>query len=107
MLLEEGNYQNTVVARCSSTAMHLHRPTIAYLILSTTVDKMGWFENAIRDDDESVTGDANRGNFLVMLKLTAKIQHTFHHEANIRPTSLTSLVEELSESHFYGKSMQA
>ena len=33
------------------------------------------------DDDESVTGDANRGNFLAMLKLTAKMQHTFLHEA--------------------------
>ena len=51
--------------------------------------------------------DANRCNFLTMLKLTAKMQHTFHHEANIRPTSLTSLFEELSESHFNGKSMHA
>ena len=31
---------------------------------------------ALRDDDESVIGDVNRGNFLVMLKLTAKMQHT-------------------------------
>ena len=30
---------------------------------------------ALRDYDESVTDDANRGNFLAMLKLTAKIQH--------------------------------
>ena len=62
---------------------------------------------ALRDYDETFTGDANRGNFLAMLKLTAQMQHTFQHEANIRPTSLTSLVEELSESHFYGKSMHA
>ena len=55
--------------------------------------------------DESVTGDANRGNFLAMLKLSAKMQNTFHNEANIRPTSLTSLLEELSKSHFYGKPM--
>ena len=55
---------------------------------------------ALRDYDETFTGDANRGNFLAMLKLTAQMQHMFHHEANIRPTSLTSLVEELSESHF-------
>ena len=33
--------------------------------------------------NKSVTGDANRGNFLPMLKLTAKMQHTFYHEANI------------------------
>ena len=62
---------------------------------------------AFKDDDESVTGDASRGNFLAMLKFTAKMQHTFHREANIGPTSLTSLVEDLSESHFYGKSMHA
>ena len=62
---------------------------------------------ALRDYDETFTGDANRGHFLAMLKLTAQMQHTFQHEANIRPTSLTSLVEELSESHFYGKSMHA
>ena len=49
---------------------------------------------ALRDYDETFTGDANRGNFLAMLKLTAQMQHTFQHEANIRPTSLTSLVEE-------------
>ena len=35
--------------------------------------------------------------FLAMLKLTAKMQHTFHREDNIRHISLTSLVEELSE----------
>ena len=38
---------------------------------------------ALRDDDESVTGDANRRNFLPMLKLTSKMQPTFYDEANI------------------------
>ena len=62
---------------------------------------------ALRDHDETFTGDTNRGYFLAILKLTAQMKHTFHHEANIRPTSLTSLVDELSESHFYGKPMHA
>ena len=65
------------------------------------------YDCALRDDAESVTGDANRGNFLPMLKLSAKMQPTFIHEANISLSSLPSLVEELSESHFYGKSNHA
>ena len=30
---------------------------------------------ALRNDDETFTGDANRGNFLAMLKLTAQMQY--------------------------------
>ena len=48
--------------------------------------RRGYYCCTLRDFDETFTGDANRGNFLAMLKLTAQMQHIFHHEANIRPT---------------------
>ena len=31
-----------------------------------------------RDHDDTFTGDANRGNFLAVLKLTAQMQHNFY-----------------------------
>ena len=39
---------------------------------------------ALRDYDETFTGDANRGNFLAMLKLTAQINIHFNTKPTLR-----------------------